>query len=185
MCLRMEDVLLEKFLRLGSLNAFEDVGSSRRVRVRVRLASPPPHYCLDRSVIPFPMCDDDALRRAVPPTVSGASVTPDGPAPKGMLANYTVILTTLPERPPEPSPSPLGLREMWSNSSDDNPLVESGAATTAAVSYSPANFEEADVRDVVVDRDVGESIMCRRRYRILPDFVPGDRPYVVSSTCAG
>lgn len=43
-----------------------------------------------------------------------------------------------------------------------------------------ARVEEADVRDALVDRDMGESILCRWRYRILPGFSPGDCPYVVS-----
>lgn len=86
---------------------------------------------------------------------SGAAVDPEGPAPKGMLANFTVLLTTLP--PPPRPPQPLSV-------------------SAAAVAYE----EEADVRDALVDRDVAESIVCRRRYRILPDFGPGDRPYVVS-----
>lgn len=71
-----------------------------------------------------------------------------------MLANFTVLLTTVPPPPRPPQPLP---------------------ASSAAVACE----EEADVRDAVVDRDVTESIVCRRRYRILPDFAPGDRPYVV------
>lgn len=101
---------------------------------------------------------------------SGAAVNPDGPAPKGMLANYTVLLTTVPPpRPPSPS-SPLP-----SVSSPDDAAVPTPGTAAVAAAYG----EEADVRDALVDRDVGESIVCRRRYRILPDFGPGDRPYVV------
>lgn len=91
---------------------------------------------------------------------SGAAVNPEGPAPRGMLANFTVLLTTVP--PPPRPPQPL-------------PGSEPAAAAAAVV----VGREEADVRDALVDRDVTESIVCRRRYRILPDFAPGDRPYVV------
>ncbi|CBJ48804.1 conserved unknown protein [Ectocarpus siliculosus] len=103
--------------------------------------------------------------------LSGAAVNPDGPAPKGMLANYTVLLTTVPPPPPSPS-SPLP-----SVSSLGDAAVPTPGAT-ATVAVAAAYGEEADVRDALVDRDVGESIVCRRRYRILPDFGPGDRPYV-------
>lgn len=103
---------------------------------------------------------------------SGAAVNPDGPAPKGMLANYTVFLTTVPPPPPSPS-SPLPSV----SSPGDAAVPTPGAAVVVAV--AAAYGEEADVRDALVDRDVGESIVCRRRYRILPDFGPGDRPYVV------
>lgn len=112
---------------------------------------------------------------------SGAAATPDGPAPKGMLANYTVLLTTVP--PPTPAhqpsspaePSPRAPHLGWSLSHG------SGGPVVAAPA---ARVEEADVRDALVDRDMGESIVCRRRYRILPDFSPGDRPYVVSAVFA-
>lgn len=101
---------------------------------------------------------------------SGAAVDPSGPAPKGMLANYTVIVTTMPpsrSQPPLPVPRPpaSGTR---------------AAAVAVALAAETTYGEEADVRDALVDRDVTESIICRRRYRILPDFGPGDRPYVVS-----
>ncbi|CAM9746916.1 unnamed protein product, partial [Ectocarpus sp. 8 AP-2014] len=105
--------------------------------------------------------------------LSGAAVNPDGPAPKGMLANYTVLLTTVPPPPPSPS-SPLPSV----SSPGDAAVPTPGAAAAAAVAVAAAFGEEADVRDALVDRDVGESIVCRRRYRILPDFGAGDRPYV-------
>ncbi|CAM9638267.1 unnamed protein product [Chrysoparadoxa australica] len=35
-----------------------------------------------------------------------------------------------------------------------------------------------DVADVEVDRDLAEAIMCNSRYKLLPDFQPGDRCYV-------
>lgn len=71
-----------------------------------------------------------------------------------MLANYTVFLTV--ER----------------SVHEDK---RSGVSEYDMVLTGP----QADVRDVVVDRDVGESIVCRRRYCILPDFRAGYRPYVV------
>lgn len=112
---------------------------------------------------------------------SGAAASPDGPAPKGMLANYTVLLTTVP--PPTPTnppssrdgPSPRAPTLGWSRSHGSGSL---------AVASPAARVVEADVRDALVDRDMGESIVCRRRYRILPDFSAGDRPYVVSAVFA-
>lgn len=112
---------------------------------------------------------------------SGAAATPDGPAPKSMLANYTVLLTTVPPptlapQPPTPDGTmPQAPEVGWS------PLNLSGGADEAPAGVPAARYEEADVRDALVDRDVGESIVCRRRYRILPDFGAGDRPYVVSA----
>ncbi|CAM9870807.1 unnamed protein product, partial [Laminaria digitata] len=111
---------------------------------------------------------------------SGAAVTPDGPAPRGMLANYTVVLTTVPPpRPPTPPPigsppRPMSPPVPWRSPKNGARAraARAGAAATTACG------EEADVRDALVDRDVTESIVCRRRYRILPDFGPGDRPYV-------
>lgn len=110
-----------------------------------------------------------------------------------MLANYTVLLTTVPptalERSPSRSPLPPLRCSSGGPSSETSPLaatsglseaaVPSAAATAAIAKPAGAFGDEADVRDALVDRDVGESIVCRRRYRILPDFRPGDRPYVV------
>ena len=120
-------------------------------------------------------------------------MTPDGPAPRGMLANYTVVLTTVP--PPRPPLPPIGspLRPMspivpWRSPKNGVRAraaaaaagVGAGAGAGAGAAATTAAWgEEADVRDALVDRDVTESIVCRRRYRILPDFRPGDRPYVV------
>lgn len=101
-------------------------------------------------------------------------MNPDGPAPKGMLANYTVLLTTVP-----PSAArPLHLSPVSSPADASTAGPGTGTAKSAAAAAAACG-EEADVRDALVDRDVGESIVCRRRYRILPDFRPGDRPYVV------
>lgn len=118
---------------------------------------------------------------------SGAAVNPDGPAPKGMLANYTVLLTTVPPSrsarpallPPVSSPTDASTARPGTGTAE---LSASAAAAANAAAAAVLCQEEADVRDALVDRDVGESIVCRRRYRILPDFHPGDRPYVVRAS---
>lgn len=112
---------------------------------------------------------------------SGAAATPDGPAPKSMLANYTVLLTTVPPPTPATQPPAPGGTLPQAPEVGRSPLKCSGGADEAPAGVPAARYEEADVRDALVDRDVGESIVCRRRYRILPDFVAGDQPYVVSA----
>ncbi len=47
-----------------------------------------------------------------------------------------------------------------------------------AVTTAQDKREEADVRRVTISRDVRELVMCRERYKILPLFSAGDRPYV-------
>lgn len=151
---------------------------------------------VDLHVTAWQHCRDNAEVLCLSFTCSGAAVTPDGPAPKSMLANYTVLLTTevtptwrpqlsLPNHPSPPTPETPRLG--WSSSSGSESasaaVLAGGVAKVPVAASSPAaRFEEADVRDALVDRDVGESIVCRRRYRILPDFKPGDRPYVVSES---
>lgn len=105
---------------------------------------------------------------------SGAAVTPDGPAPKGMLANYTVLLTTVP-----PSATAVMTTAPQSMPPVAPAISRRSSSNELRAGARIVPGEEADVRDAVVDRDVAESIVCRRRYRILPDFGPGDRPYVV------
>lgn len=99
-----------------------------------------------------------------------------------MLANYTVLLTMLQAPSTEAPSSPFTLRGLWSESFSRS---SEDVVAPVPVPEVAAQFEEADVRDAIVDRDVGESIMCRRRYRILPDFASGDRPYVVSWVFVG
>lgn len=134
-------------------------------------------------------------------TRTSGSVNPDGPAPKGMLANYALFLTTVvprsvnqqipPLAPPLAVPSlPLSPASLPLPSELPSPLERSsfdrqgrgggGWGGDAWGTMVSARVEEADVRDALVDRDMGESILCRWRYRILPGFSPGDCPYVVS-----
>ncbi len=47
-----------------------------------------------------------------------------------------------------------------------------------AVATAQDMREEVDVRRVTVSRDVREMVMCRERYKLLPLFSAGDRPYV-------
>lgn len=108
--------------------------------------------------------------------LSGAAVTPDGPAPKGMLANYTVVLTAVPP-PSAATETEAKVAPPETATEREACVAAAAAATTVIMSVGSV----ADVRDALVDRDVAESIVCRRRYRILPDFVAGDRPYVVSA----
>ncbi|CAM9838191.1 unnamed protein product [Scytosiphon promiscuus] len=110
--------------------------------------------------------------------LSGAAAKPDGPAPKGMLANYTVVLTTVPPPPTPASQLPPTTGPMQGAATPPGSGHAAHAKMAAAAAAAATYGEEADVRDALVDRDVTGSIVCRRRYRILPDFGPGDRPYV-------
>ncbi len=57
-------------------------------------------------------------------------------------------------------------------------MNEATVVVVSAVTAHQNMREEADIRGVTVSRDVREMVMCRERYKLLPLFGAGDRPYV-------
>lgn len=99
-----------------------------------------------------------------------------------MLANYAVLLTAVSSSPPPLTnikPRSIPVQSSATTPPQRSPASEAAHGVEGTAAMAAACQGQADVRDALVDRDVTESIVCRRRYRILPNFEPGDRPYVV------